>query len=733
VKKICLLLRSHTGHDFSQYKETTLLRRLERRMALHQLEQGEDYLRHARTNPAELDALFRDLLIGVTNFFRDPEAFKVLESALIPRLLAGKSAADPVRVWVCGCATGEEAYSIAIVLHEHLSETKQPLKLQVFATDIDHEAIEHARAGVYPANVAAHVSEERLSRYFAHDAQRGTYRIQKSIRDLLVFSEQDVIKDPPFSKLDLVSCRNLLIYLNTDLQRKLIPLFHYALAPGGGLFLGTSESVGDSARLFSAIDRKWKLYVRLPDVPGAARAALPKFVPPLLDARERHTGDAPAHAHGESSTLRQVTERALLAHFAPAAVLVTARGHVLHIFGRTGQFLEPAAGDATMNVLAMAREGLRRELTIALHKAVANKDLVSHRNLRIKANGDHTRADLSVRPVVMDGVATAYLVVLEELPGPVHEDAAAPHGTDSGGRIAELERELRAKDEYLQTTLEEMETTNEELKSTNEEMQSVNEELSTVNAELQDKVADLSRVNNDMNNLLAGTGVATLFVDHQLRITRFTPAATQVINFIQTDIGRPLEHMASNLIGYETLVRDIHGVLETLAVKEAEVQVRTGDWYLMRIRPYRTIDNKIEGAVITLVDINERKKLEDAVRHSEARLSVFINQAYAGVSECDLDGKLLFVNDRLCEMLGYTRDELLRRRLTDITDPEDLSRVRVQLDALSGGGADLQVKKRYVRADGSRLRTRERVSAIRDADGMPTSLLLVSFDEEVNA
>jgi two-component system CheB/CheR fusion protein len=392
-------------------------------------------------------------------------------------------------------------------------------------------------------------------------------------------------------------------------------------------------------------------------------------------------------------------------------------------------------------------------LTIALHKAVAHKELVSHRDLNVKANGDYIRADLSVRPVPLDAGAHAYLVLLEALPEPPPDAAPLPHGTDPGGRIEELERELRAKDEYLQTTLEEMETTNEELKSTNEEMQSVNEELqstneeletskeelqsvneelTTVNAELQDKVLDLSRVNNDMNNLLAGTGVATLFVDHQLRVARFTPAATQVINFIQTDIGRPLEHMASNLVGYDTLVADIRAVLDSLTVKEAEVQVKTGAWYLMRIRPYRTIDNKIEGAVITLVDITERKKLEQAVQRSEARLNVFINQAYAGVSECDLDGKLLFANDRLCEMLGYTRDELLRRRLSDITDPADVERVRTQLDSLASGGADLQVRKRYVRADGSRLHTRERVSAIRDVDGKPTSLLLVSFDEEAH-
>jgi two-component system CheB/CheR fusion protein len=497
-------------------------------------------------------------------------------------------------------------------------------------------------------------------------------------------------------------------------------LFHYALAPGGALFLGSSETVGDHGRLFTAIDRRRKIYVRLPDEPGAARTALPRLMPPLPDAQE-------------------------LAHYAQAAVLVTARGQVLHIFGRTGQFLEPSAGDATMNVLAMARDGLRRELTIALHKAVAQKELVSYPNLRVKANGDTIRADMSVLPVGMDGVATAYLVMLEVLPEQSPQAAAPAGDADPGGRIDELARELRAKDEYLQT-LEEMETTNEEMQSINEELQStneeletskeelqsVNEELSTVNAELQDKVADLLRVNNDMNNLLAGTGVAMLFVDHQLRITRFTPAATQVIHFIHTDIGRPLEHMASNLVGYDTLVADIREVLDALVIKEAEVQVKTGTWYLMRIRPYRTVDNRNEGAVITLVDVTERRKLEQAVRRSEVRLNVFVNQAYAGVSECDLEGKLLFVNDRLCEMLGYTRDELLRRRLADITDPEDVARVRAQLESLAAGGADLQVKKRYVRADGRRLHTRERLSAIRDADGAPTSLLMVSFDEEAN-
>ncbi len=750
MRKLCVLLRMQTGHDFSQYKETTLLRRMERRMALHQLGQPEDYLRHCRDNPTEIDARFRDLLIGVTSFFRDPAAFKALEEELIPRLLAHKSSHEPIRVWVCGCSTGEEAYSIAIVLYEQMMAANRPFKLQLFATDIDRRAIEHARAGIYPASSANSVSEERLSRFFTHDAQRGTYRIQKHIRDLLVFSEQDVIKDPPFSKIDLLSCRNLMIYLNGDLQRKLIPLFHYALAPGGALFLGTSETVGDNARLFSALDRKWKIYQRLPGDRGDGRLSLPAFVPPLIDAGEPIGAVAPAeHGDTEAGNLRQATERALLAHYAQAGVLVNGRGEVLHIVGRTGQFLEPSAGDAKMNVLTMAREGLRRELSIALHKAVAHRQLVTYLGLNVKSNGDYIRANLSVRPVDIDGGSIAYLVVLEELP-PRPPEVQSPHETDASGRIAELEHELRAKDEYLQTTLEEMETANEELKSTNEEMQSVNEELqstneeletskeelqsvneelSTVNAELQEKVAELSRSSNDMSNLLAGTGVATVFVDHQLRIARFTPTATQVINFIPGDIGRPLEHVVSNLVGYDGMVEDTRTVLATLIPKEAEVQVKAGTWYLMRIRPYRTIENLIEGAVITLVDISERKKAEESLQRSEQRLSILINQVNASVSEIALDGRVVFANDRLCEMLGYTRDELLRRRLADITAPEDLAHVRAQYELAARDGTDVQIDRRYVHADGKRVRTLERVCVLRDARGKPGSLLVVSLDQ----
>ena len=750
LKKVCALLRAHTGHDFSKYKETTLARRVDRRMAMHQLDRSEDYLRFAREHPAEVQALFRDLLIGVTNFFRDPDAFEVLGQKVLPAVFARKAPHEPVRVWVCGCSTGEEAYSIAMLLHESAVELRREVKLQVFATDIDSRAIEAARAGVFPASIAADVGEARIARHFEHDAQRGTYRIQKHIRDLLVFSEQDVIKDPPFSKLDLVSCRNLLIYLNADVQKRLIPLFHYALVPGGALFLGTSETVGDSARLFQVVDRKWKLYLRSDQEIAQARPAHAQAVPPLPDVPERHAAPAAGAPAKDAAGLRHVTEQALLSHYEPTAVLVNGRGQILHILGRTGQFLEPADGDASMNIVPMAREGLRRELMIALHKAVAHGQPIAYRGLRVRTNGHHIGANLVVRPVDPAGEQGTYLVVLEEAAEAPQAAAppAGPAGGDPGRRVAELEQEVRAKDEYLQTTLEEMETANEELRSTNEEMQSVNEELqstneeletskeelqsvneelSTVNTELQDKVGELSRANNDMNNLLAGTGVGTLFVDHQLRISRFTPAATQAINLIATDVGRPLAHVVANWITYDHLVEDIRTVLDTLVPKEAEVQLKNGNWYLMRIRPYRTIENLIEGAVVTLVDISERKRAEEKLRRNEKRLHVLIHQISAGVSETDPAGRYLFVNDRFCEMLGYTRAELLQRRAADITEPADRPAVQAGLQGLVDGTAqDAQLERRYVHHDGRRVAVHERVSAIRDG-ALPPTLLTLSF------
>ncbi len=650
LKKICVLLRGHTGHDFSQYKQNTIVRRIERRMAIHQIERMEDYLRYAQKNPNEMGALFRDLLIGVTSFFRDPEAFAALESQVVPRLFAGKSRTGAVRVWVCGCSTGEEAYSIAILLHEYIEKMKLTCRVQIFATDIDRQAIDQARAGIFPASVAADIPLERLSRFFSHDHHGGTYRAHKSIRDLLVFSEQDVIKDPPFSKLDLISCRNLLIYMDSELQKRLIPLFHYALIPQGFLFLGPSETVGEFPTLFSNLDRKWKLYQRNEDMAGATRPVLTALVPPPPGGTPRARTPM-EYGPGELRVdYRKLVEQSLLEHYAQAAVLINGRGKILHIYGRTGKFLEPAAGDFGDDILPMAREGLRRELTTALHKVVSHGGVFRFPGLRVRTNGETASVDLTVRPVSdkPGGVPLkdVCLVVLEDSspppPAPGEKIVLEEEASDVDERIARLEQELRAKEEYLQTTIEEMETSNEELKSTNEEMQSVNEELqstneeldtskeelqsvneelSTVNAELQTKVIDLSRANNDMNNLLAGTGVGTIFVDMQMRISRFTPLATQLINLILTDIGRPVGHIVSNLVGYDRLSEDVEEVLRNLVPSETEVRTRSDDWFLMRIRPYRTLENSIEGAVITFVDITERKRAEDALRETKERLA----------------------------------------------------------------------------------------------------------------
>jgi two-component system CheB/CheR fusion protein len=562
---------------------------------------------------------------------------------VIPRIFADRPAGGTIREWVCGCSTGEEAYSIAILIQEHMETLRRAFRVQVFATDIDNQAIEKARGGIFPASIAADVSPERLERFFSQGPD-GAYRIHKIIRDLLVFSVQDVIKDPPFSKLDLISCRNLLIYMSGALQKKLIPLFHYALNPEGVLFLGTSESVGEFSALFAALDRKLKLYLHQADVPGAVRPALGELAPPLW------AGGTRSHPHPEEGpgkdlvSFRDLTEQALLQHYVQAGLLINGRGEILHIYGRTGRYLEPAPGDAGMNILPMARVGLRRELTTALHRVVTHKEPVHFSGLRVRTNGESIAVKLTVQPVASDADGTVmpdtFLVILEEaspanadLPG---EDAV-PRDKSIDCRIAALEQELRAKEEYLQTTIEELETSNEELRATNEEMQSVNEELqstneeletskeelqsvneelATVNAELQAKVSDLSRSNNDMNNLLAGTGVGTLFVDLQLRISRFTPAATPLINLIPTDVGRPVGHIASNLVGYDRLVEDVRAVLDSLVPLETEVQTTTGDWYQLRIRPYRTVDNVIEGAVITFVDITRSKKVEEALREA---------------------------------------------------------------------------------------------------------------------
>ena len=649
LKKIFILLRAQTGHDFTLYKPSTINRRIERRMALNQIDTMERYVKHAQQTPAEVESLFRDLLIGVTNFFRDPEVFKVLEEKTIPQIFADKPAGGTIRVWSPGCASGEEAYSLAILLAERQESLKQNHKLQIFATDIDSQAITAARSGLYPAGIAADIPPERLARFFTVEDNGSAYRIHKSIRDMLIFSEQDVIRDPPFSKLDLISCRNLMIYMGSDLQKKLIPLFYYALNPDGYLLLGTSESVGDFGHLFTVQERRLKIYQRKKTLQGVSKVALGSFLPPLTSLGAALPHSSNRIAPQKKPTLRELTEHALLKQLIPAGALVKGSGDILYIHGRTSLFLEPAMGEVGVyNIFKMAREGLQSELTSAMQKVTAGVEFVRSTGLMVKTNGTLTPVNLIVRRVEVDPVAIPetplYLVILEEagaceLPTSPQEDSnspALPHadpGVDM--RVAALQQELQVKEEYLQTTNEELKSTNEEMQSVNEELQSTNEELetskeelqstneelTTVNAELQNKVADLTRANNDMNNLLAGTGIGTVFVDYQLRILRFTPTATKIINLIESDIGRPVGHIVSNLIGYDSLVKDTQSVMDTLVPKEVEVQSQAGRCYTMRILPYRTLENVIEGAVITFTDITEYKQIKATLHKAHTHLA----------------------------------------------------------------------------------------------------------------
>jgi two-component system CheB/CheR fusion protein len=693
LKKIFVLLRAQTGHDFSQYKPSTIYRRIERRMAVHQLETIDVYVRYLQQTPPEVDALFGDLLIGVTNFFRDPDAFQMLEDQVIPKLFTGKPNGAAVRVWSVGCSTGEEAYSLAILLVERMEALKQSYTVQVFATDIDARAIATARLGVYPASIASHISEERLARFFTVEPGGQAYRIHKGIRDLLVFSEQDLIKDPPFSKLDLISCRNLLIYLDANLQKKLIPLFHFALNPTGMLFLGGSEGVGDFEGLFAVLDRKAKLYRRKEDLLGMQRSTLSRFIAPVLATEASLPArGAPKIGFPTRLPMRALMEQALLSHIAPASALVTASGDLVYVHGRTGMYLEPTAGEqGIQNILKMARDGLRPGLSTALHQAVVTHHTSLAPNLRVKTNGHYTMVNVSVHPVASAGPgapdAPLYLVMLEDAPVPAEKPTAADADTnattpDAQAQIQALTQELRAKDEYLQSTHEELESSNEELKSSNEEMQSVNEELqstneeletskeelqsvneelATVNTELQTKVVDLSRANSDMNNLLAGTGIATVFVDFQLRILRFTPTASAIINLIPSDVGRPVAHIVSNLLGYTTLVADTQAVLATLIPKEAEVQTLDGQWYKLCIMPYRTLDNVIEGAVITFVNISDAVKTRQALHQANelARLAVVVRDAHDAITVQDLQGKTLAWNPGAVRLYGWTEAQAL--------------------------------------------------------------------------
>ncbi|HYG63142.1 MAG TPA: chemotaxis protein CheB, partial [Thermoanaerobaculia bacterium] len=648
LDKIAALLRRKTGHDFSRYKRSTLVRRIRRRMHVLGAPSVSSYLERLREGPKEADQLFRDLLIGITHFFRDPESFDLLATRVIPRLFEGKGMDEQVRVWVPGCATGEEAYSIAILLREHLEGLEDPPRVLIFASDIDDQALETARQGWYPESIAGQVSPQRLERFFLRHGN--LYQVSREVREMCLFSLHNLITDPPFSRLDLISCRNLLIYLESDLQKKVVPLYHYALRSGGYLFLGPSESVVGHPELFRIVDKRHRIFQRKETVLRSPMSF------PLVE--RGRSGTFRSHFEGARRSnprepdVSKVLEAILLESYAPACVVVNQRSEVVYLSPRTGRYLELPAGAPSLHLVEMARDGLRLDLRTALHKAMAGGVPVVHENVPLEPgrdSGSGPRVNIVVRPLPELGDDSGlYMVVFQEVrPAPI-EPGAEPGGgaardaagtpagslaeTQQAAVVQRLEAELRSTKDHLQATLEELESSNEELVSSNEELlsineelqsaneelqtskeelQSVNEELESVNAELKKKIEQLDRAHSDLQNLFRSTQIATVFVDRDLRIQKFTPAATDVFRLIGSDIGRPIADIAPRFPDGDLLVA-IREVLRTLSHHEREVRVAERQaWYILRILPYRTLEDVIDGVVITFADVTELKRAQE--------------------------------------------------------------------------------------------------------------------------
>jgi two-component system CheB/CheR fusion protein len=637
---IYAVLRARTGHDFSGYKSRTLLRRIQRRMQFNRCETLADYVVLLQRQPEEASALFRDLLINVTSFFRDADAFESLRTIVVPLLFEGRARTDTVRIWSPGCATGEEVVSIAILLREHMDTLRAPPRVSIFATDIDEHALGVARAGRYPLALLEGVSPERRRRFFS--AQAGSVVVAKEVRDLCVFSPHNVLRDPPFSRMDLISCRNLLIYFGADAQRQVLPIFHYALRPGGFLFLGLSETIGRFSEIFSAVDKKNCVYKsRETGAPARMPIFVGGFHPPPFNA---HPAERKAAARG--TPLRQTAEARIADRFGPPHVVVNEEGDIVHYSTRTGKYLEAAYGAPTRQLLMSARKDLRLDLRAALRAAIETGRPVTRAAIAFET-GDRRieKVALSVEPLPdsSDG-HPLFLVAFREpqdASGSAPDDADADAGADEADPATEAELELREARERLQGTIEEYETalgelksaneelvslneelqsSNEELESTKEELQSLNEELQTVNHELCGKIDELDRANGDLTNLFASTDVATIFLNRQLVIRSFTPAVSQLFNVIATDKGRPLGDLAIKL-DYPELQADIARVLESGEPFERRAHRNAPDapYFLARLSPYRNTGGAIEGVVATFVDVT-------SLARSEARQRALVSE-----------------------------------------------------------------------------------------------------------
>ncbi|MDW7772179.1 MAG: CheR family methyltransferase [Desulfobulbaceae bacterium] len=675
LQKIFFLIRTRTGHDFSRYKPKTIMRRIVRRMAINQINDVGRYIRYVQENPDEIDLLFRELLIRVTNFFRDPAAFAVLQEKVMPYIMQHSAPNDCFRVWVPACASGEEAYSVAIVLDEYLHQTGQSRKFQIFATDIDGEAVETARRGIYPESISVDVSAERLQRYF--DSKDSSYQVKKQIREMIVFAVQNIIKDPPLSRMDLICCRNLLIYFSSDLQQKIMSIFHYALKPGAILFLGASETIGASTDLFSSFDSKWKIFKKVGKSVYRHNLHFSPRHPAIVREEDVSCMEAP------HPSIDELTEKLLLELYAPACVLIRDDGTIIYFYGRTGNYLEPAHGRAKLNIYDMARQGLRNPLLDSVKKVRMGQQEASYKGLRVKTNGARVSCNLKVmrisKPEALEGLLLVVFEDAREQDLKVPEKASSTLGR-SGGRVKELENELENVKTHLQNTIAELETSNEELQSSNEELQSaneeletsreelqsVNEELMTVNSEAQEKIEQLTHATNDMKNLLSSTEIATIFLDMDLRIRNFTPDAVRIFKLIQSDIGRPLGDI-TNMLQYEGLEDDLREVVESLIPQEKQILDANGFWYLMKILPYRTQNHIIEGVILTFIDISKQKHFESLLANSEKRMNTFLDQSGEGYVLIDCaSGSITDFNPAFQKLTGRHAWQLKDMKIWDL-------------------------------------------------------------------
>lgn len=736
---ICAVLHARLGRDFSDYKPGTLMRRIQRRMHVLQTNEVRDYVEQLRKLPHEAELLFRELLIGVTRFFRDRGAFEALEAKVIPELLTDARSTDPIRVWVAGCATGEEAYSVAILLKEALLRFESRRPVQIFATDVDDRCIAAARAGLYLGSIASDVSAERLEANFAKED--GSYRVAKDIREMCLFSVHDLVKDPPFSRLDLVCCRNLLIYFEQRLQQRVIATFHYALRPGRYLFLGASEGVASQAHQFAPLDKRHRFYVRR-DTPASVPAAMlirsQNGLPPVLPKRPVRLA---------AGDLDQRATQAV-ARYAPAFLVVDRQHDILRFSGQTAKFLEPAAGIASLNLFALLHTDLRIAARSALKEAAATGERVTHEALSIKADDSFETLNLIVEPLSAADEGGLFLLVFQEAgPAVAASTEVPPPGQQGDGdaatqarsqdflgtkeRLRNVSEELEAANEELQSSNEEYLSVNEELQSANEELetskeelQSLNEELQTINAELNNRNDSLVRSNSDLANLFDSTAIATLFLDRDMRIRRFTPRLLDIFSVREGDEGRPISDIVTNLTR-GGLGQDVQQVLRTMVPCEREVEVAEGGAsYLMQVRPYRALNNVIDGAVVTFVDISERKKHEQA----QSRLAAIVESSQDAIIAHGTDGLVTSWNDGARRLFGVSAPEAVGQPMPALVQDALLWDWADMLAKLQGGEMLPSFECAGISRDGRVIEASVTISSVKEADGRIAGVSLVARD-----